>query len=176
MIIQGTAGKGKSYLISTIKKALSSQGTYGHRPLLLLAPTGVVAFNIHATTIHATLPIPRKDMNPLHGQTLSTFQEEKKHIQYILIDEMSFIGPKFFVQIESRLHECFPENNNYSFDNRSIIIVDDLGQLPLVMDKPIYAKATLGKCLWIDFTTVIILETIFHQKGTDVAQLRSGSY
>ena len=44
-------------------------------------------------------------MQPLHGQALSVLQEEMKHIQYILIDEMSFIGPKFFVQIDRRLHE-----------------------------------------------------------------------
>ena len=38
-----------------------------------------------------------------------------KHIQYILIDEMSFIGPKLFVKIDSRLQECFLEKNNHSF-------------------------------------------------------------
>ena len=48
-------------------------------------------------------------MQPLHGQALSVLQEEMKHMQYILIDEMRFIGPKLFVQIDSRLHECFPE-------------------------------------------------------------------
>ena len=100
-------------------------------------------------------------MNPLHAQALSVFQEEMKHIQYILIDEMSFIGPKLFVQIEIHLHEFFPKTNNHSFNNRSIIIVGDLGQLPPVMDRPIYARETLGKCLWTNFTTVIILETIF---------------
>ena len=109
MIIQGTAGIGKSYLIHYIKETLSSQAPSGHSPLLLLAPPGVATFNIHATTIHAGLRIPIKDMNPLHGQTLTLFQEELKHIQYILIDEMSFIGSRLFVQIESCLHEAFPE-------------------------------------------------------------------
>ena len=73
-------------------------------------------------------------MQPLHGQALSVLQEEMKHIQYILIDEMSFIGPKLFVQIDSRLRECFLEKNNHSFGNRSIFLVGDLGQLPPVMD------------------------------------------
>ena len=100
-------------------------------------------------------------MQPLHRQALSVLQEEMKHIQYILIDEMSFIGPKLFVQIESRLRECFPEKNNHSFGNRSIILVGDLGQLPHVMGKPLNAGATLGNHLWIEFITVIILDTIF---------------
>ena len=90
--------------------------------------------------IHAGLQIPITDMKPLHEQALSMFQEEMKHIQYILIDEMNFIGPKLFVQIESRLHECFLEINNHSFSNRSIILDGDLGQLPLVMGRPIHAK------------------------------------
>ena len=40
------------------------------------------------------------------------------------------------------------------------------------MDMPIYAGETLGKCLWKDFTSVIILETILWKMGTDVTQLR----
>ena len=55
MIIQGVAGTGKFYLINTIKKKIYSQTVAGHNPLLLLAPTGVATFNIHATTIHTGL-------------------------------------------------------------------------------------------------------------------------
>ena len=171
LIIQGTIGIGKSYLIGTIKNAMSCQAIVDHSPLLLLTPTGIATFNIHATTIHAGLHIPIKDMKPLHGKSLSVFQEEMKHIQYILIDEMSFIGPKLFMQIEIPLCDCFPETNNHSFKNRSIIRVGDLGQLPPVMGRPIYARETLGKCLWKDFTSVIILEIILWKMGTDVTQL-----
>ena len=108
MIIQGTAGMGKSYLIHCIKEALSSQAKFVHSPILLLSPTGVASFNIHETTMHAGLKISIKDIRPLHGQSLTVFQEEMKHIHYILIDEMSFIGSRLFVQIESRLCEAFP--------------------------------------------------------------------
>ena len=109
-------------------------------------------------------------MQPLHGQALLVLQEEMKHIQYILIDKMSFIGPKMFVQIDSRLHECFPKKNNCSFRNCSIILVGDLGQLPPVMDKPLYAGETLGNRLWIEFRTIIILETLLQQGGVDGTQ------
>ena len=74
-------------------------------------------------------------MNPLHGQGLSLFQEEMKPIQYILTDEMNFIEPKLFVQIESCLRELFLETNDHSFDNWSIILIGHLGQLPPVMDR-----------------------------------------
>jgi pantothenate kinase-related protein Tda10 len=39
MIIQGTSGTGKSYLIHCVKETLSSQAPFGHSPLFLLAST-----------------------------------------------------------------------------------------------------------------------------------------
>ena len=42
-------------------------------------------------------------MHPLEGQSLSKLQEELRHIRYVLIDEMSFIGPKMLTQIDARL-------------------------------------------------------------------------
>jgi len=90
-----------------------------------------------------------------------------KHICYIFIDEMSFIGPKLFVQIESCLHESFQENKNLPFGRWFIIIFDYLGQLLSDMDTPLYAEATPGRYLWNSFTIVVTLQTIFCQQGQD---------
>ena len=65
MIIQGTTGMGKYYLIKTINKELYYQVVVGHDPLLLLVPTGVAAFNIHATTTHTELRIPINNMSQI---------------------------------------------------------------------------------------------------------------
>jgi len=73
MIIQGTAGTGKSFLIESISHAPSTSTATGESPLLLLAPTGIAAFNIHAKTIHSALKIPIKDMRPLTGRSLAVF-------------------------------------------------------------------------------------------------------
>jgi ATP-dependent DNA helicase PIF1 len=170
MIIQGTAGTGKSFLIHSISHALSTSSVDGNSPLLLLAPTGIAAFNIRARTIHSALKIPIKDMRPLQGQSLAIFQEEMRHIRYILIDEMSFLGPRLFIQIDSRLREAFPENKSSPFGGRSIILVGDLGQLPPVKDKPLYAGNTAGKVLWKKFNIVVTLDTIFRQQGNDPKQ------
>ena len=75
LVIQGTTGTCKSYLISCLKYALQNASGHNVSPLLLLAPTGVVAFNIHALTIHSTLRIPTAEMHPLEGQSLSNLQE-----------------------------------------------------------------------------------------------------
>ena len=62
MIVQGTVGIGKSYVISCIREVLTSSTSQTKSELLTLAPTRVVAFNIHALTIHARLKIPIKKM------------------------------------------------------------------------------------------------------------------
>lgn len=60
LIIMGTAGTGKSYLINAIRARLQKIAMNNGAetsPVIVLAPTGVAAFNIHGTTIHSTLSI-----------------------------------------------------------------------------------------------------------------------
>lgn len=70
-------------------------------PLLVLVPMGVATYNVRASIVHTTLHIPIKDMNPLKVQPLTILQEDFIHIQYMLIDEMSFLGPKLLLKIDS---------------------------------------------------------------------------
>ena len=72
MIIQGTTGTRKSYLIHCIRNALNNNGLPHKGKLLVLAPIGVSAFNIHASTIDMVLKIPIKQMQRLQGQALTT--------------------------------------------------------------------------------------------------------
>ena len=51
-------------------------------------------------------------MQPLQGRNLVVFQEEMQHIRYILIDEMSFIGPRLFLHMDSRWQEAFSREKN----------------------------------------------------------------
>ena len=145
MIIQGTVGTRNSYLIGAIKNTLDSLSLRRKSPLLLLATTGVAAFNISATTIHSGLHISIKEITHLQGPQLITLQEEMKYVKYILIDEMSFIGRNLLIKIDSRLCQAFPESANIPFGGRSIILVGDLGQLPHAMDKPLYAYKGITK-------------------------------
>ena len=65
------------------------------------------------------------------------------------------------IKIDSRLCQAFPENATIPFGGRSIILVGDLGQLPPVMDKPVYASEGIAKELWNTFTTVVTLDIVF---------------
>lgn len=88
MIIQGTIAKGKSYLISAIYQLLEKLSYLEYYPLLLLAPTKVIAFNTGATIIHGTLWILVVEFEILEGKKLINFQEELQHIKYVLIYEL----------------------------------------------------------------------------------------
>jgi hypothetical protein len=46
------------------------------------------------------LKIPIKDMQPLQGKSLTIFEEKMRHIRYIFIDEMRFLGPIYFIHID----------------------------------------------------------------------------
>ena len=53
MIISGTAGTGKSYLIKCLRLLLNDQ-------MCVAAPTGVAAFNIEGHTLHSLFSLPTK--------------------------------------------------------------------------------------------------------------------
>jgi len=76
--------------------------------LLILALTGVAAFNIKALKIHSALHIPLVSIHPIEGKSLLHIKEKIRHVKYILIDEMSFIGPKLLSHIDDRLRDVFP--------------------------------------------------------------------
>lgn len=171
MVIQGTAGTGKSHLIKCIFHSLNDSIQTQRPQILILAPTGVAVFNINATKVHSTLKIPIRDMHPLNRQALTTFQEGMKYIKYILIDEMSFIGPKLLLKIDTRLREAFPTEQSTHFGVRSIILTGDLAQLLAVLDKPLYAAHSDALAIWREFTTVVTLHTIFRQQGEAPTEL-----
>ena len=99
MIVSGTAGTGKSYLIQCLKLLLGSH-------LCVAAPTGVAAFNVNSYTLHSLLGLPIKsDFKELLGSRLHTVQQSLADTDYIIIDEMSMVGRKLFGQVDRRLRQ-----------------------------------------------------------------------
>ena len=102
MIVSGTSGTGKSYLIWCLQELLGDQ-------LRVMAPTRAAAYNVHGHTLHSLLSIPaRGDFRDLEGQRLHTFQETLANVRYIILDEMSMVGRKLFGQVDRRLRQVFP--------------------------------------------------------------------
>ena len=97
MIVSGTVGTGKSYIINCLRLLLQSK-------LRVTAPTGVAAFNIEGYTLHSLFNLPAKGkFKELHSQQLHLIQLSFSGVKYIIIDEMSMIGRKLFGQVDKRL-------------------------------------------------------------------------
>ena len=102
MIVSGTAGTGKSYLIWCLQKLLGDH-------VRVTAPTGVAVYNVHGLTLHSLLSIPvRGEFRDMEGQRLHTLQESLTGVRYIVLDEMSMVGRKLFGQMDRRLCQAFP--------------------------------------------------------------------
>ena len=93
--IDGTAGTGKSFLISAISAELLNLASQENKPnpVIRLAPTGIAAFGISGMTIHSSLSLPVKtSFNPLIPSALTKLQHQWKDIKLLIIDEKSMIG------------------------------------------------------------------------------------
>ena len=86
----GTGGTRKSYLIHCLRLLLNSR-------VCVAAPTGVAAFNIKGHTLHSLLGLSVKsDYKDLEGERLHEMQQSLANTEYLIIDEMSMVGRKFF--------------------------------------------------------------------------------
>ena len=136
LIITGTAGTGKSYLIQCLRLLFADT-------VKVCAPTGVASFIIDGTTLHSLFHLPtRGEFKELEGNQLLQLQETMSPIKYIIIDEMSMAGRKLFGQIDRRLRQSFPHSAQEVFGGCSILLFGDFGQLPPIMDLPLYTTDT----------------------------------
>ena len=102
MIVSGTAGTGKSFLIHCLKALLLDR-------LCVMAPTGVAAFNVGGFSLHSLLHLPtRGEFKALEGEQLQQLQQSFSGVDYLIIDEMSMLGRKLFGQVDKRLRQAFP--------------------------------------------------------------------
>ncbi|CAG8693793.1 19015_t:CDS:2 [Cetraspora pellucida] len=183
VIIMGTAGTGKSYLINAIQQRLqeiAKRNRIDSSPVIVLAPTGVAAFNIHGTTIHSALSLPVNCNNfDINGECLKQLQKKLNGVKYIIIDEKSMVRHRMLTLIDMRLRQAFPENQNQPFGSQLVILVGDFGQLPPVLDKPMYAQdhchdllSNDGIASYRQFQEVYQLDIVQCQAGDSEEQCR----
>ena len=172
MIVSGTAGTGKSYLIHCLRLLLQ-------RELVVAAPTGVAAFNIDGHTLHSLLSLPtRGEFKDLEGERLTKLQQSFSEVKYLIIDEMSMVGRKTFGQMDRRLRQAFPHNVQEVFGGCSCLLFGDFGQLPPVMDLPLYTTdsrselSDQGRAAYQTFQQAVVLNQVMRQAGQDPEQVR----
>ncbi len=170
MIINGTAGTGKSFTIAAISNLIGNR-------LKRAAPTAKAAFIIKGETIHSTFSISvtkkETDINvDLKGERLSELQEKFRNVSHIIIDEYSMLSQVLFAQIDHRLRQA-TGRFDLLFGGLSIILVGDPGQLLPVSGMPLYAfptkslLASHGLNCYRNFKIVIRLEQSERQKNAN---------
>ena len=172
IIVSGTAGTGKSYLINCLRLLLGDQ-------LTVAAPTGVAAFIIDGKTLHTLLSLPtRGDFKELEGNRLHQLQQQLSAVKYIIIDEISMVGRKIFGQIDRRLRQVYPHRAQELFGGCSVLLFGDFGQLPPVMDLPLYTTdsrsdlSDQGRAVYLHLKKAFTLTQVMRQAGQDPEQVR----
>ena len=160
MVVCGTAGTGKSYLINAIAQYLGDK-------CILTGTTGMAAFNICGKTLHSTLQLPVRSCGEkdLQGSALQKLQSRFQHKNYVIIDEMSMLGQKTFAWVDKRLRQAT--------GGLSVLLFGDFAQLPPVGDRPLFVRSSIndvtfhGYSIYRMFSTVVILSQSLRQAGAD---------
>ncbi len=165
MIVSGTAGTGKTYLISAVKQVLGAH-------CIVTATTGIAAFSINGQTLHSAAQLPIREYRDLQGDSLQRLQLRLEGKRFLIVDEMLMIGHKMLSSLDNRLR-AGTGNQDIPFGGMSVILMGDFGQLPPVGDKPMYVTGNgsvvsdHGHSLYLMFDSVIILEQVMRQAGED---------
>ena len=124
MIVSGTAGTGKSYLIHCLRLLLQDK-------VRVVVPTGVAAFSVDGHTLHSLLNFPTKGgFKDIEGEHLNRLQQLLARMEYLIIDEMSMVGRKMFGQVDRRLRQVFPHHSNQVLGGCSVYCLVTLVNYP----------------------------------------------
>lgn len=95
MIVSGTSGSGKSFLIKCLVKAIRIIFS-SNKAVQVVCPTGNSANIISGVTLHSFLKVPThnrgQEMKPPVGSLGENLQKHCEGLNVLLVDERSMIG------------------------------------------------------------------------------------
>lgn len=126
IFVSGRAGSGKSRLIRYLPNLPG-----GHRQAVV-APTGVAALALSASTIHSTFRLPLGIIDKTQLEDLSTrLPAWLSYIDRLVIDEISMVRADILDALDERLRQL--RASPLPFGGIQIIMVGDFLQLPPVL-------------------------------------------
>lgn len=184
MYLGGMAGTGKSQVIKALTYFFAERDE--EYRMICLAPTGAAAALINGSTYHSILGINPFNQNSGSVLNLAEIHELLKHVDYVFIDEVSMIDCWSLYNISRRMCQAM-KIDDVPFGGINVIFAGDFAQLPppgtgyalysneiegcgVVHTTQSFRRqeSSLGKALWHQFTTVVILRQNMRQKNQSV--------
>jgi len=176
LFITGGAGVGKSVLVNAVYQALHRYlcSVEGQDPenvrIVICAPTGKAAYNVHGMTIHRAFHIlPNRGMkySSLTCEKLNSLQVKYRDLKVVIVDEISMVGNAMFNFINLRLQEI--KRSKKPFGGVHMIVYGDLYQLQPVLDGWIFQNlksdyGALAVNLWQEYFALLELTQIMRQR------------
>jgi hypothetical protein len=161
--LTGGAGMGKRVLTSALFQGLTRW--YNDQPkmdkssikVLVLAPTGAVAFKVSGMTIHSGLGILTEQSihkyRLLDTSRLNEMRSNFKDLRWIIIDEIFLVGKTMLAFVDQRLRQI--SGCNEFMGGYHVLFVGDLFQLKPVKDGYVFQDLksgfnALGENFWVD--------------------------
>ena len=172
MYISSMAGTEKSQVIKALIQFFSLEKQQ-HR-FVILGPTGTAAALNNGSTYHSFLGM---QIGASHNQkteniAIAQLKERLQGVDYVFLDEVSMLACHELYKISSQLAKALNEHES-PFGSINFIFAGDFAQLPPVGGKALYSnivstqlnagltvcdqEAAIGKALWHQITTVVIL-------------------
>ena len=181
MYLGGMGGTGKSQVIKALI-AFFAKRNESHR-IMTLAPTGSAAALLNGSTYHSVLGIRAsvKDGEVVWNEHTNIAQVKARldGVNYIFLDEISMVACHDFYKISAQLAKA-RNMAELPFGGINMIFAGDFAQLASVGGHSLYQQtvgtsvdagqtlkgqqAAIGKALWHQVTTVVILRQNMRQR------------
>ena len=176
MHIGGMGGTGKSQVLKALME-LFQRKKESHQ-FIVVAPTGSAAALLGGSTYHYMFGINDFASIKSASLQLAEVKQRLQGVDYIFMDEVSMLSCKDIYRISKRLAKVM-NNTEEPFGGLNIIFSGDFGQLPPAISQEhasLYSRtvgsnprslwdqeAAIGKALWHQITTVVILRENMRQ-------------
>jgi hypothetical protein len=178
MYLGGMGGTGKSQVFKALIYFFQ-QRNESHR-FIVLGPTGSSAALLNGSTYHSFLGVPISGMGIRNEATsIAQVRARLDGVDYIFLDEVSMLSCHDMYKIAAQLAKAL-NNFDEPYGGINMIFPGDFAQLPPVGGQSLYShsvgtqvhsglkpggqEAAVGKALWHQVTTVVILRENMRQK------------
>lgn len=184
MHLGGMGGTGKSTVIKALCEFFQSRDE--QERFVLLGPTGTSAALIGGSTYHTFLGVNTSWAKSNARSNIEDVRERLQGVGYILLDEHSMLDCRALCAISAK---CCEALNFFErpFGGLNVILCGDFAQLPPVNGQSLYSRKvsmqqtarqtigeqenTIGKHIWLQFTTVVMLTENMRQTASDASEI-----